>query len=271
MNETANDPFEKFKSIQREAWSSFVPVEIMTTPPAAKLVRFAEVKAGERVLDIACGTGVVAITAALRGAKVAGLDLTPALIEKVIPTHLPSPPAVATRNIAPAARIVASNSPVPVQYWIRALNDGKVHENPLPPDTWGTWSPNNPAQQWVVYQWEQKLKFNGSRIRFWNDQPAGSGEGVAAPKAWHIEYWNEQKWLPVTNASTYGASTEAFNEVSFDQVETRCLRAVFDASTDGKTYAAVAAQEWEALYPKPVLVEAADTKLPASPVCATTE
>jgi len=82
MNETANDPFEKFKSIQREAWSSFVPVEIMTTPPAAKLVRFAEVKAGERVLDIACGTGVVAITAALRGARVAGLDLTPALIER---------------------------------------------------------------------------------------------------------------------------------------------------------------------------------------------
>lgn len=82
MNETAADPFEIFKSIQREAWASFAPVEIMTTPPAAKLVRFAEIKAGERVLDVACGTGVVAITAALRGAKVAGLDLTPALIER---------------------------------------------------------------------------------------------------------------------------------------------------------------------------------------------
>jgi SAM-dependent methyltransferase len=82
MNETTDDPFEKFKSIQREAWSSFIPVEIMTTPPAAKLVKFAEVKAGERVLDVACGTGVVAITAALRGAKVAGLDLTPALVER---------------------------------------------------------------------------------------------------------------------------------------------------------------------------------------------
>jgi SAM-dependent methyltransferase len=82
MSETTDDPFESFKSIQREAWSSFVPVEIMTTPPAAKLVKFAEVKAGQRVLDVACGTGVVAITAALRGAKVAGLDLTPALIAR---------------------------------------------------------------------------------------------------------------------------------------------------------------------------------------------
>lgn len=196
-------------------------------------------------------------------------SVTPARIETVIPTHSPAAPVSPTRNIAPAARIVASNSPVPVQYWIRALNDGKVHENPLPPDTWGTWSPNNPAQQWVVYQWEQKLKFNGSRIRFWNDQPAGSAVGVAAPKAWHLEYWNEKAWVPVPNASAYGTSTEVFNDVTFDTVETRCLRAVFDASTDGKTYAAVAAQEWEALYPKPVLVEPADTKDPASPVCAT--
>ncbi|ESQ88836.1 family 43 glycosylhydrolase [Asticcacaulis benevestitus] len=196
-------------------------------------------------------------------------SVMPARIELVEPTHPPAGTPAPTRNIAPAARIVASNSPVPVQYWIRALNDGKVHENPLPPDTWGTWSPNNPKQQWVVYQWEQPLKFNGSRIQFWNDQPVGSGVGVAPPKDWHIEYWNEKAWVPVTNASAYGTSTEGFNAVSFDSVTTRCLRAVFDASTDGKSYAAVAAQEWEALYPKPVLVEAADTKEPASPVCAT--
>src|SRR5579863_1817477 len=76
------DPFEKFKAAQREGWSSFVPVEIMTTPPAAKLVKFAGVTAGQRVLDVACGTGVVAITAARAGAKVSGLDLTPKLLER---------------------------------------------------------------------------------------------------------------------------------------------------------------------------------------------
>jgi SAM-dependent methyltransferase len=76
------DPFEKFKAAQREGWSSFVPVEIMTTPPAAKLVKFAEVTAGQRVLDVACGTGVVAITAARAGGKVSGLDLTPKLLER---------------------------------------------------------------------------------------------------------------------------------------------------------------------------------------------
>jgi SAM-dependent methyltransferase len=82
MPDSAADPFANFKALQRDAWASFVPVEIMTTAPAAKLVQFAQVQAGQRVLDVACGTGVVAITAALRGTKVAGLDLTPALIER---------------------------------------------------------------------------------------------------------------------------------------------------------------------------------------------
>ena len=82
MTVVAADPFAKFKAAQREGWASFVPVEILTTPPAAKLVKFAQVGAGQHVLDVACGTGVVAITAALRGVKACGLDLTPALLER---------------------------------------------------------------------------------------------------------------------------------------------------------------------------------------------
>lgn len=79
---TAADPFATFKAAQREAWAVFAPVEIFTTPPAAKLVKFAQVAPGQKVLDVACGTGVVAVTAARRGAKVSGLDLSPVLIER---------------------------------------------------------------------------------------------------------------------------------------------------------------------------------------------
>jgi len=82
MTTATTDPFAAFKTAQREAWASFVPVEITTTPPAAKLVKFAAVDEEERVLDVACGTGVVAVTAALRGARAFGLDLTPVLIER---------------------------------------------------------------------------------------------------------------------------------------------------------------------------------------------
>lgn len=76
------DPFAEFKARQREAWSLFAPLETVTTIPAASLVRFAGVEPDQRVLDVACGTGVVAITAARAGARVDGLDLTPALLER---------------------------------------------------------------------------------------------------------------------------------------------------------------------------------------------
>lgn len=48
---------------------------------AARLVDAAGVDPNDRVLDVACGTGNVAITAARRGALVTGLDITPAMLE----------------------------------------------------------------------------------------------------------------------------------------------------------------------------------------------
>jgi SAM-dependent methyltransferase len=79
---TTTDPFAQFKSMQREGWALFTPVEGLTTPAAAKLVNFAGVKPSEKVVDLACGTGVVAVTAALRGATVKALDLSPVLLER---------------------------------------------------------------------------------------------------------------------------------------------------------------------------------------------
>jgi SAM-dependent methyltransferase len=76
------DALDKFKQNQREGWAHFGPLELITTAPAAQLVRFARVRAGDGVLDVGCGTGVVAVTAARLGARVTGLDLTPELLER---------------------------------------------------------------------------------------------------------------------------------------------------------------------------------------------
>ena len=76
------DVLAKFKEAQRQGWAHFAPLEAMTTPTAVRLVRHAGVRAGQRVLDVVCGTGVVAVTAARLGARVTGLDLTPALLER---------------------------------------------------------------------------------------------------------------------------------------------------------------------------------------------
>lgn len=77
----SNDPFAQLKAIQREGWSLFAPLEAVTTATAAELVRHARIRAGQFVLDVGCGTGVVALTAARAGAEVRALDLSPVLIE----------------------------------------------------------------------------------------------------------------------------------------------------------------------------------------------
>jgi SAM-dependent methyltransferase len=76
------DPFAQFKEDQKQRWANFVPLEVHTTPTAARLIEHAGVAANQHVLDVACGTGVAAITAARKGARVTGLDLTPQLLER---------------------------------------------------------------------------------------------------------------------------------------------------------------------------------------------
>ena len=78
----SEDGITKFKEAQRQGWKHFAPLEMMTTPTAARLVKFAKVQGGQKVLDVACGTGVVAITAGRAGAHVRGLDLTPELLDR---------------------------------------------------------------------------------------------------------------------------------------------------------------------------------------------
>jgi hypothetical protein len=176
---------------------------------------------------------------------------TPARILKVTPTRAPQPPPPPTRNVAPSARAHASNEPVPVQYWIKALNDGIIRANPLPPDMWCTWTPHNPATQWIEYDWDHPVTLNETRIYFWDDHPAGANEGVAPPASWTLEYWNGSDWLPVPNATAYTTDLGRFNEVRFDTVTTARLRATFRASGGDGHYAAVAVQEWETLTPAP--------------------
>jgi len=76
------DPFAQFKAMQKQMWSGFAVMEMFSGLAAPHLVRHAGVQSGSRLLDVACGTGVVALTAARLGAKATGLDLTPELIAR---------------------------------------------------------------------------------------------------------------------------------------------------------------------------------------------
>jgi ubiquinone/menaquinone biosynthesis C-methylase UbiE len=59
-------------------------VPVLFGPWARRLVELVDPQRGERVLDVACGTGIVARVAARhagRGAKVTGLDMSPGMLE----------------------------------------------------------------------------------------------------------------------------------------------------------------------------------------------
>ena len=75
--------FPELKARTATAWSSapWEDAEYMLAPVHERLVAVLEPKLGKRWLDIATGTGAVALQAARAGAQVTGLDLAPGLIE----------------------------------------------------------------------------------------------------------------------------------------------------------------------------------------------
>ena len=84
MNQPSPSPAETYEQY-------FVPA--MFLPWATLLLRHASLQAGERVLDVACGTGIVARQAApLVGAQgqVVALDMNPAMM--AVAGRLPAPP-----------------------------------------------------------------------------------------------------------------------------------------------------------------------------------
>lgn len=74
------DEIERVKEAAKKMFANFAAMEMLTGSAAPRLVRFAGVGPGDKVLDVACGTGVVALTAARQGAEVTGLDITPELV-----------------------------------------------------------------------------------------------------------------------------------------------------------------------------------------------
>lgn len=74
--------FTELKKKHRAVWASgdYDQIARGIRSVADHVVRSARIRAGEKVLDIACGTGNTAIMARARGAHVTGLDLTPELL-----------------------------------------------------------------------------------------------------------------------------------------------------------------------------------------------
>ena len=68
----------------RKVWTAgdFLPIARSFAPGAEEFIARLALRAGESVLDVACGTGNLAIPAARAGARVIGIDIAPNLIEQ---------------------------------------------------------------------------------------------------------------------------------------------------------------------------------------------
>lgn len=74
-------------------------------PAIAELVGAARVGRGDRVLDVACGNGNVALTANRRGARVTGLDLAPRMLDLARENEATAGTADVAWHVGDAARL----------------------------------------------------------------------------------------------------------------------------------------------------------------------
>lgn len=77
------DDFSQLKDAARHGWGlgDYVKIAQRIEDAARELVDACAISAGQEVLDVAAGTGNVAVLAAREGAAVVASDLTPAMIE----------------------------------------------------------------------------------------------------------------------------------------------------------------------------------------------
>ena len=83
MASISTDSYQELRDKQQKVWSSgdYNKIAALTVPVSEHLVEHVGIMPGTRVLDIATGTGHVALAAARRSAVATGIDYVPALLD----------------------------------------------------------------------------------------------------------------------------------------------------------------------------------------------
>jgi DUF1680 family protein len=107
---------------------------------------------------------------------------------------------------------------------LSALNDGVVPRSSRDNrrGSYGNW--NRTGTQWVQYNWSQPISTKQIDVYWWID-----GQGISAPKACRLLYWNGQEFVAVRNADGLGVEGNKFNTTKFDEVRTSRMRLEMDS------------------------------------------
>jgi uncharacterized protein len=126
-------------------------------------------------------------------------------------------------NMALVAQPSASN--VSGDTTLAALNDGFDPRSSRDSrrGSYGNWPSR--GTQWVQYDWSQPISTNKIDVYWWAD-----GQGIAAPKACRLLYWNGTAFVPVVNAAGLGVAINQWNTTTFNEVSTAKLRLEMDAN-----------------------------------------
>ncbi len=84
MTADTTPDFQSVTAAQQQTWSEgdFHEIARLNVGMCEQMCDFGELRAGERVLDVACGSGTAALVAARRYCTVIGIDYVPALLER---------------------------------------------------------------------------------------------------------------------------------------------------------------------------------------------
>ena len=99
---------------------------------------------------------------------------------------------------------------------LAALNDGFDPKDSQDDShrSYGNW--NRTGKQWVQYEWSQPISTSKIDVYWWAD-----GQGVHAPKASRLFYWDDGEFVPVKNATGLGVAEDKYNTTTFDEITTK--------------------------------------------------
>src|ERR1017187_6658907 len=107
---------------------------------------------------------------------------------------------------------------------VNALNDGFAPRSSRDNrrGSYGNWP--RTGTEWVQYEWSPPISTKQVDVYWWMD-----GQGVGAPKACRVLYWDGKAFVPVANSSGLGVEGSKFNTTTFDEVTTAKLRLEIDS------------------------------------------